>query len=150
MIYRNLRIAWSAVCGILCLLLIALWVRGYWHTDSLTKVGSDLILNRIGSESGILFLGWSDYKTTPNIPAPDETDGWEYQEYDVEPHGTAAAWMFKWSVSESFVVLPTWFVTLLLVVLAAAQWLPWRFSLRTLLIAMTLIAAGLGLIVVFK
>ena len=31
--YRKLRIAWSAVCGIVCLLLIVLWVRSYWWRD---------------------------------------------------------------------------------------------------------------------
>src|SRR5262245_24453789 len=31
--YRKLRIAWSAVCGVVCLLLIVLWVRSYWWAD---------------------------------------------------------------------------------------------------------------------
>ena len=31
--YRKLRIAFSAVCGIICLLLIALWVRSYYTID---------------------------------------------------------------------------------------------------------------------
>ena len=32
-ILRLLRIAFSAVCGIVCLLMIALWVRSYWWSD---------------------------------------------------------------------------------------------------------------------
>src|SRR3954451_11071314 len=28
--FRKLRIAWSAACGIACVLLIVLWVRSYW------------------------------------------------------------------------------------------------------------------------
>ena len=28
--FRKLRIAWSVVCGIACVLLIVLWVRSYW------------------------------------------------------------------------------------------------------------------------
>jgi hypothetical protein len=31
--FRKLRIAWSVAWGILCLLLIALWVRSYWWCD---------------------------------------------------------------------------------------------------------------------
>jgi hypothetical protein len=31
--FRKLRIAWSVACGILCLLLIVLWVRSYWSSD---------------------------------------------------------------------------------------------------------------------
>ena len=34
-ILRLLRIAFSAVCGIVCLLLIVLWVRGFSCWDSL-------------------------------------------------------------------------------------------------------------------
>jgi hypothetical protein len=32
--YSKLRIAWAVVCGIVCVLLIALWVRSYWWWDS--------------------------------------------------------------------------------------------------------------------
>jgi hypothetical protein len=31
--FRKLRIAFSAVCGVFCLLLIVLWVRSYWALD---------------------------------------------------------------------------------------------------------------------
>ena len=37
-------------------------------------------------------------------------------------------------------------VVLLMAALAAVPWLRWRFSLRTLLIAMTLVAVVLGII----
>jgi hypothetical protein len=42
--------------------------------------------------------------------------------------------------------LPYWFPFLLGATLAAAPWIKWRFSLRTLLIATTLVAFLLGLI----
>jgi hypothetical protein len=48
---------------------------------------------------------------------------------------------------EAFAIVPHWFVTLLFIALAAIAWIPGRFSLRTLLIAMTLVAVVLGLIV---
>ena len=31
--FRKLRIAWSVVWGIACVLLIVLWVRSYWSVD---------------------------------------------------------------------------------------------------------------------
>src|SRR6478736_3543421 len=31
--YRNLRIAWSSFCGLLCFLLICLWARSYFAFD---------------------------------------------------------------------------------------------------------------------
>jgi hypothetical protein len=50
--------------------------------------------------------------------------------------------------SASVVVIPTWMVFLLFVTLGAAPWIHWsRYSLRTLLITITLVAIGLGLIV---
>jgi hypothetical protein len=41
--------------------------------------------------------------------------------------------------------IPYWFVASLAAALAAAPWLEWRFSLRTLLIVMTVLAIMLGL-----
>ena len=43
------------------------------------------------------------------------------------------------------VVIPLWFLASVTVVLATTQRLSWRFSLRTLLIATTLVAVMLGL-----
>jgi hypothetical protein len=56
---------------------------------------------------------------------------------------------FRWeSSSETFnLIVPYWFPVFALVALAAMSWLPGRFSLRTLLIATTLVAAVLGLVV---
>ncbi len=33
--FRKLRIAWSVVCGLACVLLIVLWVRSYWWIDGI-------------------------------------------------------------------------------------------------------------------
>ena len=41
---------------------------------------------------------------------------------------------------------PIWFAALLAAAVAAAPFLQWRFSLRTLLIATTLVAVGLGIL----
>ena len=43
--------------------------------------------------------------------------------------------------------LPLWFTAIAPLLIAIASWLPWRFSLHTLLIATTVVAVGLGLIV---
>jgi hypothetical protein len=45
---------------------------------------------------------------------------------------------------EDWVTLPYWFLVGLCAVVAAAPWLRWRFSLRTLLIAITILALALG------
>jgi hypothetical protein len=144
--FRYLRIAISAVCGIACVLLVALWIRSYWHADSLTRVGNDQILTRLGTGSGSLFFGYADYKATPNISPPEVTDGWEYQEYDPDG-GKYVGWMFIWGATQAVVGLPAWFVTLLLLALATLPWVTWRFTTRTLLIATTVIALVLGAVV---
>jgi hypothetical protein len=48
------------------------------------------------------------------------------------------------------VVIPHWSPVLLFGAIASCPWLPWfkwRFSVRTLLIATTLVAVGLGMVV---
>jgi hypothetical protein len=35
---RYLRIAFSGVCGVVCLLLIVLWVRSYWYCDEIVAL----------------------------------------------------------------------------------------------------------------
>src|SRR3954462_13903444 len=36
--FRKLRITWTVLWGIACVLLVELWVRSYWHQDLLTYV----------------------------------------------------------------------------------------------------------------
>jgi hypothetical protein len=43
-----------------------------------------------------------------------------------------------------FVAMPHWFTILLTATVAALPWFKWQFSLRTLLIATTLVAVALG------
>jgi hypothetical protein len=44
----------------------------------------------------------------------------------------------------SFLVVPHWVIVIVTASMMAAPWLRWRFSLRTLLIATTLVAVVLG------
>ena len=58
--------------------------------------------------------------------------------------------LWRWETDEvgSFYVdVPHWFLAILLASIATAPWLRWRFSLRTLLIATTLVAVVLAIIV---
>jgi hypothetical protein len=58
-------------------------------------------------------------------------------------------WSFHHDQNNLFIAWPNWFVVGLFGVLAAAPWIRWpkQFSLRTLLIAATVVAAILGLAV---
>ena len=112
---RKLRIAFSVTCGIVCLLLIALWVRSYRAS----------IKMHVGDFSVVSCYGRIDVQVFDD---PRGTFAWPYQP------------LFK--VRHSVLVFAT-------AALGTATWAPWsnRFSLRTLLIATTLVAVALGLIV---
>jgi hypothetical protein len=45
------------------------------------------------------------------------------------------------------IIIPYWSFLASVVVVASLPWLKWRFSLRTLLIATTLVAVGIGVVV---
>jgi hypothetical protein len=58
-------------------------------------------------------------------------------------------WQWVWQSNYKLVAAPMWLLTLMPICLSMAPWLRWsrRFRLRTLLIATTLVAVVLGLIV---
>jgi hypothetical protein len=165
--YRKLRIAWSTICGILCLLLLALWIMSYMRLDQV--LGPISATEYVGCTSAVgelrfgksndpalrrLFSARSAHRGFPLsagsrghgpfFPAsvPDSPDGklitWPRLNLNmgVRPPG----------VTHDELIVPYWLVVALTATLAAAPWLRWRFSLRTLLIGMTVAAVALGLI----
>jgi hypothetical protein len=61
--------------------------------------------------------------------------------------GGSFGFLLQWTQTSVSIQLPYWFPSLIMVAFAAAPWLPRNFSLRTLLIATTLIAIVSGLVV---
>ena len=124
--YRKLRIAWSVVWGVACLLLIALWVRSYWWLDFLYYQYSATHCLRVILHGGNVLL------------LTEASQGQALTYGSVRQSGfDSTVWY----------VVPIWFFSVLVSLAAIAPWLPWRFSLRTLLIAMTLAGLLLGAIV---
>jgi hypothetical protein len=122
--YRKLRIAFSAVCGIICLLLMVLWLRSYSRFESLILPGD----NSVTVLMGRAYVN-ERFQLSDNVVARlPRRSGMAIPQAD----GTA---------------IPLWSAVLVAAILIVCPWLRWRFSLRTLLIAITLVAAGLGLIV---
>ena len=141
--FRKLRIAFSALCGIISLLLIALWVRSYWHCDrfSMQWGNASHILGAV-STRGLLAIGEGDATTPLKERFAISSTSARATNLETNDIGFRGK---RFGVGDWFLTMPYWFPVLLLVVSAA---LPWnRFSLRTLLIAMTLVAALLGAIV---
>ena len=141
--FRYLRVSWSVACGLLCILLIALWVRGYWKWDYCRMQIPGPFDVGVGSEVGIFAAGWTTelrrtvwewdphFGNAPRYDLPKQGYlGFSYKKFPAQGTVTATA--------------PCWFVVLLTSAIATAPWLPYRFSLRTLLIAVTFLAVALG------
>jgi hypothetical protein len=128
--FRKLRIAWSVGWGIGCLLLIVLWVRSYWCADTIAYKNFGIVSNR-----AMFYFGQDDGAATADPymssdPSDPNDIGW-----NSEPPG------------QFFVSAPHWLLALTCVALAAGPSMRWRFSLRTLLIATTIVAVVLGAVI---
>jgi hypothetical protein len=144
--FRKLRIAWSVACAIACVLLIVLWVRSYWWDDGITclrncpiggahSAAGHIIFDRIESVSSAE-AEWYVH-TTQITSAPTESEN------------IPSVWWMETGHHRELIV-PHWFFAAVFGMFAAVPALlpsKWRFSLRTLLIATTLVAVVLGLIV---
>jgi hypothetical protein len=138
--FRKLRIAWSVWWSLAAVLLIVLWVRSYWRRDLLTAYLANKTL-LVQSNFGRMLVG-----VTP-IGKP-----WEYSSQQASPvpiqHESKLGFGTVQLMVGTLHAVPHWFCVLLLGTLVAVPWIPIqrRFTLRTLLIATTLVAVVLGLI----
>lgn len=140
---RNLRIAWSVTWGVAALLLIVLWVRSYWGRSSAEVLVTPTHRYYVHSLYGTvaferemrIFLGIELHRLN--------------QESDFQRLTTNAGLRIVRNDSDGNLLevsISYWLLTAATVFVAAAPWLRWRFSLRTLLIATTFVAVVLGLI----
>jgi hypothetical protein len=136
---RCLRIAWTVGCGIVCLMLIVLWARSRNAIDGiigpLPSSGFG-IMSRSGGLGLILSReawprDWRVYSLPPR---------------EVKlPYHTALGVVEYMATPDAYRVrFPYWCLTLISTAFATAPWMQKRFSLRTLLIATTLIAVLLA------
>ena len=150
---RLLRIAVSGACLIVSLLLIALWARSYWmHDVASGNKGSHFIyfsilrgefhFARIVTPAGFPIEPW-------RVRLHRQITGGDLEAHENSQRGMQRLLGFGWKVFGNGwrVIVPMWQSVLLTAVCAVAVWLPWRFSLRTLLIAMTLAGALLAAVV---
>src|SRR6478609_5343646 len=82
--FRNLRIAWSIMCGILCVLLIVLCVRSYWWTDLLAYRKGQTYVS-VATGRGIACCMWRTWQSSVTV---GNKLGWEIEGGPTE---TAAA-----------------------------------------------------------
>jgi hypothetical protein len=141
--HRKPRIAWSVGWGIACVLAVGYWVRSYyWNDVYAIHVGEyrfaiQSVVGRISFVRGLNTVSFHQRITNRRrlgvlVHANDNAIGF----YSVRPHPSS---------TDFRVSAPHWWLAVLTFMLAALHWLRWRFSLRTLLVGMTVIAAILGL-----
>jgi hypothetical protein len=136
--FRKLRIVWSVMCGIACMLLVVLWVRSYWRAEIIARVYSGSVLT-IGSNHGTLYFVFG-----AATPDPARVGRWSYGPIGVAH--TVGTLELKFLNNLTTGTVPDWLLVACCLVAVIIPWIQ-RFSLRTLLIAMTLVAVVLGLIV---
>src|SRR5262245_23379075 len=145
---RGLRIASSGWGGILCVLLIMLWVRSYsWLDASELRFALSRLLHIQSYEGRITVLTFKNpddsYHLYGSLPS----------RYVQSSRARWAAYMGGTNWTQTFYqtsVIGAVSHWLAITILGAFVLLPWfglQFSLRTLLIATTLIAVVLGLLV---
>jgi hypothetical protein len=152
--FRVLRIIWSVMCGIICALLAALWMRSsYSRADIIFK---NVLSTEVRIDSGIGFLAIQlpKWKLSPKWVVINSDDfhrssAHTYANGFPSPWGEASSriWgRFEYSKYNYGLCVPYWILVFAFTTFAAAPWIRWRFSLRTLLIATARLALVLGLI----
>jgi hypothetical protein len=138
--FRKLRIAWSVFWGLACLLLIVLWVRSYYCHDALWHVDLKGVGVGTASVAGTAYVSLGQFRFA------DASPGWHYTREAV----SFKYQVFKLDMSDptyTELSIPFWLPILASLTTSIAPWCRSRFSLRTLLIATTLVAVVLGLAV---
>ena len=150
MSFRKLRIAFSATCLLACVLLVVLWVRSYWWVDGVSMPLTSKYYLGTASSPGCIGFAFhpmgqlSSDQVWHFRSAP--TERWLEAVRQQRFPNISRVWG-TFDFQRYSYVAPDWFILIVLTTLAAAPWLRWRFRLRTLLIATTLVALVLGLIV---
>ena len=155
--YRKLRIAWSVTWGVMAVLLCVLWIRSYWWYERIVfGLGNNNGFHASHVVGQLRFIAFDDSNVNGFWQPANSV--WGRAQWPVD----------EWRASEShkkdlpasplgfggriwparfLLFVPYWFLVLIVTCFVAAPWVAYRFSLRTLLIAMTLIAVGLGAVI---
>jgi hypothetical protein len=149
---RKLRIAWSVAWGLVAVLLCVLcvlWARSYWWRESLVGNLSPYVpLLSLSSDAGQ--LKYADVRRDGISPSEFAIISRRAEEslkiVGAFDSRLVAGFGIRLARDSWAMAAPHWFPAVVFAALAALPWIRWRFRLRTLLIATTLVAVVLGLI----
>jgi hypothetical protein len=139
--YRKLRIAWC-IGGLAVVLLTAFWVWNCSYSFAIYKRSPTKMVG-LTSYCG----GLTAFRVTweGKWIGKQEADGWHFHTTHEVKRPSFLLFLLP-SVDRQYILIPTWCLIVLSIAVAVVP-IHWRFSLRTLLIATTLIAVVLDLIV---
>ena len=152
---RALRITWATFCGIAAVLLYSLWLRSYTFFDEFHATTESRV-TRVDSNDGRLqFSTEVDLGPGTLVKKWGVWTGAAAHNAIIPPMPNYSAMGFTVATSGAegpgfSIGVPSWFLVITFAALAAASWKRqpyWRFSLRTLLIATTVVVISLGLVV---
>ena len=161
---RRLRITASVFFAMVCVAQCVLWVRSYWWTDVLrgTYLGTRVfyansLVGRLQYIDGsVRTAGYPVFYDRNQLSYESRQYSDEYIErlkvldLDQRPSPLHAFGFYVGNTPNCFeLIVPHWFFVLTTASLTAVSWIgwSWRFSLRTMLIATTLVAVVLGSVV---
>jgi hypothetical protein len=149
---KYLRIAVTALSLTACVMLIALWVRSYSYRDVIDRVRPPRY-RVVESHRGRIEFSDMDIATNLGNGWPAVAQNWTLKtyttEYNVPRQRTVTLRpSFHRSPLRQIIVVPHWLPASLAAIFVVAPWIPWspHFSLRTLLIATTLVAVALAIV----
>jgi hypothetical protein len=148
--YHKLRIAWSVAWGVVTILFCALWIRSYWTYDVVNCPLTSLM--HAGVQSATAHC--SIYATEQGRPVTD----WQFHSDEITDSDAIQAWLsqvtffgfgLSFSANTFHIIFPHWAGALAAGIscVAVMPRLRFRFSLRMLLFATSLVAVVLGMIV---
>jgi hypothetical protein len=151
-----LRIGFSGLFATAAVLVFVLWVLSYFYVVAVWSAAAKGRATVLMSESGCLIL----MRYPP--PAGTPQSGWEFWgssakaasatpllrpiDFATGRHVERSELPFTWQASGNttfYASVPHWSVAIFCGIFALAPWIRLRFSLRTLLIAMTVVALGI-------
>ena len=136
-VIRRVGIAVSVFFGVLTLALCVLWVRSYFVEDSFTLLENNT-LTRFGFNRGSVYFINIGTRGVGNAP-------WNHQSRG--PNSESPAYQWHWRDGHTAIFVPLLFFVAAFSGCASIPLGITHFSLRTLFIATTLVAVGLGLVV---
>ena len=142
--FHNLRIAWSVAWAVVALMLINLWLRSYSGRSTFEVLVTPTHRYFVHSLGGTVAFDWEEREF---ISLELQRGG--YDDLYFLYLKSNAGLKFQRSESDGAIYaisVSYWLILIVTLCISAIPWLPLRFSLRTMLVATTLLAVALGLI----